>query len=148
MTTVQRQQDQVRPVAARIESDDEALETARKLAAQFAATAAVRDAERRLPFAELDELAQSGLLAIAVPAQYGGLDVSNAVLAEVTAILAEADSSIGQIPQNHFYILEALRTDGSEEQKRYFFGRVLAGDRFGNALSERGTKTVGHYNTR
>ncbi|MBB3390774.1 SfnB family sulfur acquisition oxidoreductase [Rhizobium sp. BK275] len=148
MTTVLRQQDQIRPVAARIASDEEALETARRLAVQFAATAAGRDAERRLPFAELDELAQSGLLAIAVPAQYGGLDVSNAVLAEVTAILAAADGSIGQIPQNHFYILEALRTDGSEEQKRYFFGRALAGDRFGNALSERGTKTVGHYNTR
>ncbi len=148
MTTVLRQQDQIRPVAARIASDEEALETARRLAAQFAATAAARDAERRLPFAELDAVAQSGLLAIAVPAQYGGLDVSNAVLAEVTAILAEADGSIGQIPQNHFYILEALRTDGSEEQKRYFFGRALAGDRFGNALSERGTKTVGHYNTR
>ena len=148
MTTVLRQQDQIRPVAARIASDEEALETARALATQFAATAVGRDAERRLPFAELDALAQSGLLAIAVPAQYGGLDVSNAVLAEVTAILAEADGSIGQIPQNHFYILEALRTDGSEEQKRYFFGRALAGDRFGNALSERGTKTVGHYNTR
>ncbi len=148
MTTVLRQQDQIRPVAARIASDEEALETARRLGAQFAATAATRDAERRLPFAELDAVAQSGLLAIAVPAQYGGLDVSNAVLAEVTAILAEADGSIGQIPQNHFYILEALRTDGSEEQKRYFFGRALAGDRFGNALSERGTKTVGHYNTR
>jgi SfnB family sulfur acquisition oxidoreductase len=148
MTTVLRQQDQIRPVAARIASDVEALETARRLGAQFAATAAARDAERRLPFAELDAVAQSGLLAIAVPAQYGGLDVSNAVLAEVTAILAEADGSIGQIPQNHFYILEALRTDGSEEQKRYFFGRALAGDRFGNALSERGTKTVGHYNTR
>ncbi|MBB3312554.1 SfnB family sulfur acquisition oxidoreductase [Rhizobium sp. BK196] len=148
MTTVLRQQDQIRPVAARIASDEEALETARSLATQFAATAAGRDSERRLPFAELDALAQSGLLAIAVPAQYGGLDVSNAVLAEVTAILAEADGSIGQIPQNHFYILEALRVDGSEEQKRYFFGRALAGDRFGNALSERGTKTVGHYNTR
>ena len=148
MTTVLRQQDQIRPVAARIASDEEALETARALATQFAATAVGRDAERRLPFAELDALAQSGLLAIAVPAQYGGLDVSNAVLAEVTAILAEADGSIGQIPQNHFYILEALRVDGSEEQKRYFFGRALAGDRFGNALSERGTKTVGHYNTR
>ncbi len=148
MTTVLRQQDQIRPVAARIASDEEALETARGLATQFAATAVGRDAERRLPFAELDALAQSGLLAIAVPAQYGGLDVSNAVLAEVTAILAEADGSIGQIPQNHFYILEALRVDGNEEQKRYFFGRALAGDRFGNALSERGTKTVGHYNTR
>lgn len=148
MNTVLRQADQIRPVADRIDSDDEAIAVARKLAAQFAARAAARDADRILPFAELDLLAQSGLLAITVPAQYGGLDVSNAVLAEITAILSEADSSIGQIPQNHFYILEALRTDGGEEQQRYFFGRVLAGDRFGNALSERGTKTVGHYNTR
>ncbi|RUM23240.1 SfnB family sulfur acquisition oxidoreductase [Rhizobium vallis] len=148
MNTVLRQADQIRPVAARIGSDEEAIATARRLAAQFAARAAERDADRILPFAELDLLAQSGLLAITVPSQYGGLDVSNAVLAEITAILAEADGSIGQIPQNHFYILEALRTDGSEEQQRYFFGRVLAGDRFGNALSERGTKTVGHYNTR
>ncbi|PDT19987.1 SfnB family sulfur acquisition oxidoreductase [Rhizobium hidalgonense] len=148
MNTVLRQADQIRPVAARIGSDEEAIATARRLATQFAARAAERDADRLLPFAELDLLAQSGLLAITVPAQYGGLDVSNAVLAEITAILAQADGSIGQIPQNHFYILEALRTDGSEEQQRYFFGRVLAGDRFGNALSERGTKTVGHYNTR
>ncbi|MBB4293654.1 SfnB family sulfur acquisition oxidoreductase [Rhizobium leguminosarum] len=148
MNTVLRQADQIRPVAPRIGSDEEAIATARRLAAQFAARAAERDADRILPFAELDLLAQSGLLAITVPSQYGGLDVSNAVLAEITAILSEADGSIGQIPQNHFYILEALRTDGSEEQQRYFFGRVLAGDRFGNALSERGTKTVGHYNTR
>ncbi|OHV26071.1 SfnB family sulfur acquisition oxidoreductase [Rhizobium sp. RMa-01] len=148
MNTVLRQADQIRPVADRIGSDEEAIATARRLAAQFAARAAERDADRILPFSELDLLAQSGLLAITVPAQYGGLDVSNAVLAEITAILSQADGSIGQIPQNHFYILEALRTDGSEEQQRYFFGRVLAGDRFGNALSERGTKTVGHYNTR
>lgn len=148
MNSVLRQTDQIRPVAARIDSEEEAIATARRLAAQFAARAADRDADRILPFAELDILAQSGLLAITVPSQYGGLDVSNAVLAEITAILSEADGSIGQIPQNHFYILEALRTDGSEEQQRYFFGRVLAGDRFGNALSERGTKTVGHYNTR
>ncbi|EJB02000.1 sulfur acquisition oxidoreductase, SfnB family [Rhizobium leguminosarum bv. trifolii WSM597] len=148
MNTVLRQADQIRPVADRIGSDEEAVETARKLAAQFGARAAARDADRILPFSELDLLARSGLLAITVPAQYGGLDVSNAVLAEITAILSQADGSIGQIPQNHFYILEALRTDGSEEQQRYFFGRVLAGDRFGNALSERGTKTVGHYNTR
>ncbi|MBX5049692.1 SfnB family sulfur acquisition oxidoreductase [Rhizobium lentis] len=148
MNTVLRSTGQIRPLAARIGSDEEAIATARRLAAQFAARAAERDADRILPFAELDLLAQSGLLAITVPAQYGGLDVSNAVLAEITAILSEADGSIGQIPQNHFYILEALRTDGSEEQQRYFFGRVLAGDRFGNALSERGTKTVGHYHTR
>ncbi len=136
------------PEAAVLETEQQALAVAQELAARFAATASERDSERLLPFAEMDALAQSGLLAITVPEEYGGLDVSNATLAEITAILAQADASIGQIPQNHFYILEALRVDGSDDQKRYFFGRALAGDHFGNALSERGTKTVGHYNTR
>ncbi|NLS17353.1 SfnB family sulfur acquisition oxidoreductase [Rhizobium sp. P40RR-XXII] len=136
------------PEAALLETEQQALAVAQELAERFAATASERDSERLLPFAEMDALALSGLLAITVPEEYGGLDVSNATLAEITAILAEADGSIGQIPQNHFYILEALRIDGSEDQKRYFFGRALAGDRFGNALSERGTKTVGHYDTR
>ncbi|WFS25461.1 SfnB family sulfur acquisition oxidoreductase [Rhizobium rhododendri] len=135
------------PVPA-LKSEEDAISTARTLAKVFAQTASARDLERTMPFAEMDALSRSGLLAITVPSEYGGLDVSNAVLAEVTAILAEADASIGQIPQNHFYILEALRVDGSEEQKRFFFGRALSGDRFGNALSEKGTKTVGHYNTR
>jgi len=132
----------------RIADEGEALEVARRLAERFKANAAERDRERQLPHQELDELAASGLLAITVPEEFGGIDVSNSVLAEVTAILSEADSSIGQIPQNHFYILEALRLDGSEGQKAFFYERVLAGDKFGNALSETGTKTVGHYNTK
>lgn len=136
------------PEATLLESEQHALAVAQELAKLFATTASERDGERLLPFAEMDALSQSGLLAITVPEEYGGLDVSNATLAEITATLAQADGSIGQIPQNHFYILEALRIDGSEDQKRYFFSRALAGDRFGNALSERGTKTVGHYNTR
>jgi SfnB family sulfur acquisition oxidoreductase len=148
MDTAVRMTDHIRPVAVRLLTEAEALAAARQLAKDFSAKAADRDASRLLPFEELDALSLSGLLAITVPAEYGGLDVSNTVLAEVTAILAEGDASIGQVPQNHFYILEALRNDGSEEQKTFFFGRALAGDRFGNALSERGTKTVAHYNTR
>lgn len=134
--------------AHRITDEGEAIEIAHHLAERFRKTAGERDSERRLPFAELDQLSASGLLAITVPGEFGGIDVSNAVLAEVTAILSEADSSIGQIPQNHFYILEALRLDGTDEQKAFFYERVLAGERFGNALSEAGTKTVGHCNTR
>lgn len=148
MGTISRLSEKTRAPAHRIESEEEALSIARELAAEFAKSANERDTDRILPFDELDALAQSGLLAITVPPEYDGIDVSNAVLAEITAILSEADSSIAQIPQNHFYILEALRTDGTEEQKAFFFGRALAGDRFGNALSERGTKTVGDYATR
>lgn len=125
-----------------IRSDVEAIETARRLAAEFAPGAVARDRERRLPHAEMAALSQSGLLAVTVPKAYGGAGVAAGTLARITAILAAADGSIGQIPQNHFFMLEGLRLQGTERQKRFFYGEVLAGARLGNALSERGTKTA------
>ncbi|HTJ89401.1 MAG TPA: SfnB family sulfur acquisition oxidoreductase, partial [Acidocella sp.] len=88
-----------------------------------------------------------GLWAITVPREYGGAGVSAATLAEVTAIISASDGSIGQIPQNHFFVLEALRLTGTAEQKAFWFARILAGDRIGNALSEAGGKTVHDYQT-
>ena len=94
-----------------------------------------------------DIYSASGLWGIAVPREFGGADVSYATLAEVTAIISEADPAIGQIPQNHFYMLDVLRVNGTREQQAFYFERALAGERFGNALSERGTKTVADYRT-
>jgi len=130
-----------------IPDDLQALEAAHALAAEFAPGAAERDRERRLPRAEIDRFSGSGLWAITVPRAYGGAGVSAATLAEVTAIISAADGSIGQIPQNHFFVLEAIRLTATEEQKRLWFGRVLEGARFGNALSETGTRTVNDYKT-
>ena len=45
-------------------------------------------------------------------------------------------------------MVEALRLAATEEQKRFFFGRVLDGDRFGNAFTEIGTKTPVDFKTR
>ncbi|MEJ1975526.1 MAG: SfnB family sulfur acquisition oxidoreductase [Acetobacteraceae bacterium] len=137
-----------RPGAAhRITSDAEALSAARDLAATFSEGAAARDRERRLPYAEMDALSQSGILAMTVPQAFGGAEVSAVTLAQVIAILAEADGSIGQIPQNHFYILEVLRLCASPAQQRFYFDRVLGGERIGNALSEIGTKTNTDFRT-
>jgi SfnB family sulfur acquisition oxidoreductase len=136
-----------RTKAQRIKDDAEALAVARELAHEFAPGAAARDRERRLPIAEIDRFSQSGLWAITVPKAYGGAGVSAVTLAEVTAIISAADSSIGQIPQNHFYMVEALRLAGSEEQKRHFFARILDGDRLGNAFTEIGTKTPVDFKT-
>ncbi|BCQ58565.1 hypothetical protein PBOI14_03150 [Pseudomonas sp. Boi14] len=74
--------------------------------------------------------------------------VSNVTLAKVIALIAEADASLGQIPQNHFYALEVLRVNGSEPQKQRLYAEVLAGRRFGNALAELGTKTAHDRTTR
>ncbi|THT99945.1 SfnB family sulfur acquisition oxidoreductase [Lampropedia puyangensis] len=134
----------VAPVAApaqrphHIASEAEALALAQHYAAQWAPTALQRDRDRLLPWAEIETYSNSGLWGITVPKAYGGLQVRNATLAQVIATIAAADGSLGHIPQNHFYALEVLRVGGSDAQQRFFFDRVLAGERFGNALSEIG----------
>ncbi len=131
-----------------VRGDAEAVAIAREAGVDLAAGAAARDRERILPHAEMDALSEAGLLSITVPRAYGGPDVRSATVAAVIATLSAADGSIGQIPQNHFFMLEGLRLEGSDEQKRFFYGRVLAGERIGNALSETGTKTAQDHATR
>src|SRR5690606_2844613 len=137
-----------RAPAHRIGSDAEAIEVAHRVAAELIKGASERDRERRLPFEEIDFFSQSGLWGITVPKEYGGAGVSNVTLAEVIRIISEADPSLGQIPQNHLYMVEALRLDGTEWQKRFFFDLVLKGVRFGNAFSEIGTKDLNDVRTR
>jgi SfnB family sulfur acquisition oxidoreductase len=134
--------------ARRIRDDAEALAVVEEIAAKLAEGAAERDRERILPYAEMELISDAGLLAITVPKAYGGTGVRAGTVARVIAALSRADGSIGQIPQNHFFMLEALRLQGTAEQKRFFYGRVLAGERLGNALSETGTKTAQDHATR
>ncbi|MCB8877011.1 SfnB family sulfur acquisition oxidoreductase [Acidisoma silvae] len=137
-----------RPQAPIIHSDAEAIAVARALAPKLAEGAIERDQKRILPRAELDLFSSSGLWGITVPRAYGGADVSFATLAEVIAIISEADPSIGQIPQNHLGVVEALRVTANEDQKQRFYAGVLAGRRFGNAFSESGSKNAGVFDTK
>lgn len=130
-----------------IQSDKEALEIARNLADQFKAGAVQRDAERILPFEEIEAYSQSGLWAITVPKEYGGAEVSSYTVAQIIALMSGVDGSIGQIPQNHFYGLEILRNNGTEQQKHKLYAEVLKGARFGNALAEFKTKTAAQRQT-
>ena len=125
-----------------LRSDAEALSVARELAAVLKRDSALRDRERRLPHDELELFSRTGLWGISVPKAFGGAGVSNTTLANVIAVIAAADSSLGQIPQNHFYALEVLRVNGSPQQKQRLYEEVLAGQRFGNALAELGTKNA------
>jgi len=125
-----------------IHTDAQALEIAEELAAELRRDSILRDQERRLPHPELALFSRSGLWGISVPKHYGGAGVSNVTLAKVVARIAQADASLGQIPQNHFYALEVLRVNGSAAQQQRLYAEVLAGKRFGNALAELGTKTA------
>jgi SfnB family sulfur acquisition oxidoreductase len=128
-----------------IMDDAQALAVAREFAADLATGDSERDAQRRLPRAEVAALAASGLLGVTVPREFGGADVSARTMGELIALLSEGDASVGQIPQNHYFFVQVLREAGSAPQQEFFFAEVLAGRHFGNALSERGTRTPGEY---
>ncbi|PSR58481.1 SfnB family sulfur acquisition oxidoreductase [Nocardia sp. MDA0666] len=133
--------------AARITSAAQAHEAAARLAAQFAVDAARRDSARELPHRELDQLSASGLLAVTVPAEFGGADLAPAQVAEVFRLLAAADPNIAQIPHSHFVYLNLLRLAGTRAQRERYFGRVLAGARIANAQSERTSATIAEIGT-
>ncbi|MET9202198.1 SfnB family sulfur acquisition oxidoreductase [Gordonia sp. NPDC003585] len=134
--------------AARIATAREAVAIARELATEFSAGAAQRDAQRRLPFEEIEQLSSTGLLAVTVPHRFGGADLPPSVVAELTAIIAAADPSIAQIPHSHFVYLNLLRLGASDDLQKRIFGTVLDGGRVANAQSERGGRTIADISTR
>jgi SfnB family sulfur acquisition oxidoreductase len=128
------------PEVRRIRSDEEAIEVARAYADSIAPGAIERDSERRLPIEELELLGQTGLLALGVPAERGGTAARVETIVEVFRLISAADPSIGQIPQNHFQLVDAVVRYGDVVQKELLLGDVVRGARFGNAWSERGGK--------
>lgn len=124
--------------AAVLSSEEEALAVAVEFAARIRQTAAARDAAAARPTEEIKELRRTGLLAITVPEQYGGIGASTRTLVEIFREISAADPSIGQIPQNHFSHLDNVWSLGTPGQKAFFAEELLAGAMLGNALSERG----------
>ncbi|MET0179633.1 MAG: SfnB family sulfur acquisition oxidoreductase [Novosphingobium sp.] len=131
-----------------IGSDAEALAVAQRLAVRLSEGASARDIARTVPFEPLEWLSEAGLFGITVPREHGGADVSYETLARVFQILSAADAAIGQLPQNHFVFVEALRLDGSDAQKQFFFAELLQGARLGNAQAERGGASALDLRTR
>ncbi|WP_215845158.1 SfnB family sulfur acquisition oxidoreductase [Candidatus Pantoea bituminis] len=123
-----------------IKNDNEALLVAKTLAEYYEKDAAERDEKRTPPENEMERFASSGLLGCTLPVAYGGADISLTTLVEIIRVISEADPSIGQIPLTHFEAINSLKTLGSDAQKRLYFKRILAGERFGSASSERNTK--------
>lgn len=122
--------------AAVITSAQQAVSVARELADAIRSDSVIRDRDRILPVRELEQFFASGLGGITVPKRFGGAEVSTSILAEIISIISEADSAIGQVPQNHYYALEVLRVNGSPQQQQRLYTEVLAGVHLGNALAE------------
>ncbi|MFI5715718.1 SfnB family sulfur acquisition oxidoreductase [Nocardia sp. NPDC051750] len=133
--------------AARITSAEQARAVAGRLAAEFAAGAARRDAERELPVGEIGQLAASGLLGVTVPAALGGADLPPSEVADIVRVLATADPNIAQIPHSHFVYVNLLKLAGTAAQQRRYLTAVLDGAQIANAQSERGGATISEIAT-
>lgn len=128
--------------ATRILDESHAIRVAEALAAEFRVGAGARDADRVLPYEEIEILKRSGLLGISVPSTYAGPGLRPSVVAQVLRILATADPNIAQIPQSHFVYVNLLRVAATPEQQAAIFREVLGGVLLANAQSERGGRTI------
>lgn len=84
-------------------------------------------------------LPASGLLAMSIPASFGGADISNLIVAEAVSRLVTWSTAAAERLLRHLVALELVRTSGSTEQRKAIYGRVVLGDVFEFAFQREGS---------
>ncbi|MEM7063923.1 MAG: acyl-CoA dehydrogenase family protein [Cyanobacteria bacterium P01_B01_bin.77] len=121
----------------------------RELASQqFAPRAADYDATARFPEEDFEALLQAGLIAPAVPAEYGGLGLryshDSFTLWMITKELAKANLSLARCWEGHINCQVLLAAMANESQKeRWFKGMVQRGEKWAGWSGEPQSKTPG-----
>ena len=118
-------------------------QVAQQLAAVFAATAAERDERGGTPKAERDALRSSGLLALSIPAEFGGMGASWRETLDVVRLLAQADSSLAHVFGFHHLMLATVRLFAQPQQWQPWFEQTARRRWFwGNALNPLDDRTL------
>lgn len=119
------------------------LQIAQGLAEEFAKTAAERDLRGGTPKAERDAVRRSGLLALSIPRQFGGLGANWSETLEVVREIAKADSSIAHVFGFQHLMLATVRLFSRPDQWQPWFEQTARKNWFwGNALNPLDTRTV------
>jgi alkylation response protein AidB-like acyl-CoA dehydrogenase len=126
----------------RHESLTAALRLADELSDEFVVDSARRERDGATLLPLLRRIEESGLLAVTVPVEHGGLGAPPSTRVEIMRRLARADSSIGQSLLPHFVATEAISGLGRNAPAPEIYADVMAGGRLGNAAAERGTKST------
>jgi len=126
--------------ARRLASEAEAIAAAHEVAAAIAPITRDHDREGEIPGEQLRLLSESGVTAIAVPKELGGLGASIETIVETVRIISTADGGVGQILQLHNVMIGGILASPDAAYRAFFAPRILAGERFGNALAEVGGK--------
>ncbi len=118
----------------------DALAAAQQIAEYAKDGAVVRDQQRIYPLELLQQFSACGLGSITIPKALGGAGFSFQTLAEVFRLISASDPSLGQIPQNHFGIVQFILGEGSATQQQQLLQAVVAGKRFGNGGPEKNSR--------
>ena len=119
------------------------LQTAKLLAAEFALSAVERDERGGTPKVERDALRHSGLLALSIPTQYGGLGARWSDTLGIVREFAKVDSSIAHVFGFHHLMLATVRLFSRPDQWQPWFEQTARKNWFwGNALNPLDTRTV------
>jgi alkylation response protein AidB-like acyl-CoA dehydrogenase len=114
------------------------------LAERLAATAVERDRAGGHAAEERQWIRDSGLLALSVPAAYGGLGADWPTVYRTVRIVARADSALAHLLGFHHLQLAGILLYGSSQQQRRLLTDSIAGNAFwGNALNPLDKRLVG-----
>ena len=104
--------------------------------AKIAEGAIEREADRRLPYDEVNWLREAGLTKVRVPRSYGGLGASLPQFFRLLIELARADSNLAQLLRGHFGFVESRLIHPDLDSRERWLRRVADGVIIGNAQSE------------
>jgi alkylation response protein AidB-like acyl-CoA dehydrogenase len=119
----------------------------RPVFARIAEGSLEREANHVLPFEPVAWLKESGFTTLRVPAGHGGDPVSYEHLSRLLIELAAADSNVSHLLRSHFSFVETIALQPPAFRNRWF-PRVLAGEIFGNAATERSGNALGTTQTK
>ncbi|MGB9036645.1 acyl-CoA dehydrogenase [Arthrobacter sp. UCD-GKA] len=106
----------------------------------IAATTIASEATRTLAHEAVDLLKGSGFTALRVPVEFGGAGATLGQSLRLLRELGAADSNLVQALRAHFTTVETLVSGTDSAARERWLPRVVAGEVFGNATTEKGNK--------
>jgi alkylation response protein AidB-like acyl-CoA dehydrogenase len=109
--------------------------------AKIAAAAPEREADRRLPYEEVEWLRQAGFGKLRIPREYGGLGATLPQFFRLLIELGESDSNLPQLLRGHFGFVETRLFHQDPDVRERWLRRIASGVLVGNAQSEQGSQS-------
>ena len=119
----------------------------RPVFARIAEGALAREQDRVLPFEQVRWLNEEGFGRLRVPTEHGGDGIGFEPFFRLLIELAEADSSVAHLYRSHFAFVETVGLE-SEDFRNRWYPKVVAGEIFGNAATEKSGNVLGTTGTK